>query len=56
LLAFSFAPFESKEKADKKYICFCGERCFLRHLTLLTTFLFGTKGAKRKVSKRETPF
>jgi hypothetical protein len=28
LLAFSFAPFESKEKADKKHICFYGERCF----------------------------
>jgi hypothetical protein len=28
LLAFSFAPFESKEKADKKCICLYDERCF----------------------------
>ena len=54
LLAFSFAPISSKEKAADK---FCEGKWLhaLTHGKSLATFLFDTKGTKRKVNKREMP-
>ena len=49
-LAFSFAPFESKEKADKKHICFYGERCFYNIYTYWPLFSLSRKAQREKLS------
>ena len=53
LLAFSFAPLMPKEKAGSNFGFENGYS--INRINLSATFLFVTKGAKRKVIKRETP-